>query len=425
MNTVVIILSLIFLFGITLFFLKKEKPGLRMILLWTLLVRFAGGLALGCVYFFHYGYGDTISYFSDARLISDSIIHNPTIFLKFLFAEDGSFMVGSIENTMPRAFFMVKLTSVMSFISGGNYWVASLYFSFMAGLTAWYFYKTIRENFSGAAPAATIAILFFPSVVFWGSGITKENVALGSVFVLASCFTKVMISARVRVMEWAMAVIAFFLAWSLKYYWMAVFTAVAVSSIFTVRIFLPLVKPKRQFALWIAWVGCLLLVAAGVSTLKINFNFDYILQVVVENHQAFVERSQPENVIHFWQLNPTWGGMLLNAPLALMSVLFRPVFFEANTPLQVLASLENLIIAGLVIASLLKFRRMFLSEHRILLFSILIYTVVLGIFLALSTPNFGTLVRYRVGFLPFFVLLLLLGFPFPDFIRKRLSHLAP
>jgi hypothetical protein len=40
------------------------------------------------------------------------------------------------------------------------------------------------------------------------------------------------------------------------------------------------------------------------------------------------------------------------------------------------------------------------------LLPILIYCFVLCILLAISTPNFGTLSRYRIGFLPFFVFVL-------------------
>jgi hypothetical protein len=39
----------------------------------------------------------------------------------------------------------------------------------------------------------------------------------------------------------------------------------------------------------------------------------------------------------------------------------------------------------------------------------LFYVVFLCVFLALSTPNFGTLSRYRIGFTPFLWLLLLGG----------------
>ncbi len=42
------------------------------------------------------------------------------------------------------------------------------------------------------------------------------------------------------------------------------------------------------------------------------------------------------------------------------------------------------------------------------LLALLLYTVLLATLLALSSPNFGTLLRYKVGFLPFLAYLLLI-----------------
>ncbi len=51
------------------------------------------------------------------------------------------------------------------------------------------------------------------------------------------------------------------------------------------------------------------------------------------------------------------------------------------------------------------------NGNRLIVMAALVFICVLCIFLALSTPNLGTLSRYRVGFLPFFVLLTLADHP--------------
>jgi len=45
---------------------------------------------------------------------------------------------------------------------------------------------------------------------------------------------------------------------------------------------------------------------------------------------------------------------------------------------------------------------------------------VLAVFLALSTPNFGTLSRYRVGFIPFFVFLTACGNVLLERLQRRM-----
>jgi hypothetical protein len=95
----------------------------------------------------------------------------------------------------------------------------------------------------------------------------------------------------------------------------------------------------------------------------------------------------------------------------LFSGLFRPFIAEARTALQLLIALENLVLMVLTAGALTQVKRLASSKHRLLLLAILIYTILMCIFLALSTPNFGTLSRYRVGFLPYFVFLLTIENP--------------
>ncbi len=74
--------------------------------------------------------------------------------------------------------------------------------------------------------------------------------------------------------------------------------------------------------------------------------------------------------------------------------------------LQLIAAVENTIILLLSLVALANLKKLVQSPERLLLFSIVVYVALLCLFLTLSTPNYGTLVRYRVGFLPFYILLI-------------------
>jgi hypothetical protein len=138
-----------------------------------------------------------------------------------------------------------------------------------------------------------------------------------------------------------------------------------------------------------------------------NLSLTRIAGLVVSNYEAFIAISNPEDVIHYQKLSPTVFSLLANSPWALVSGLFRPFIWEASNLMQVLASLENTFLLVLFILAIPQVTRIKQSPHRILIIAILIYSAALCVFLALSSPNFGTLVRYRVSFLPFLVLLLL------------------
>jgi hypothetical protein len=104
----------------------------------------------------------------------------------------------------------------------------------------------------------------------------------------------------------------------------------------------------------------------------------------------------------------------------LFSGLLRPFIWEASGMTALLASLENLIIMILLISSISEIGR---GTHRLLLFSALMYVMLLCVFLALSTPNLGTLSRYRVGFLPFLIFVISYRNPLLTYLSARIKFL--
>ncbi len=134
------------------------------------------------------------------------------------------------------------------------------------------------------------------------------------------------------------------------------------------------------------------------------------------------------DLIYYDGFQSSVGSVLKNAPWALFSGLFRPFPWEAGTPLKLLISIENIFLMVLSATALVNVTRVLRSPNRLLLFSAALYVVLLCVFLALSTPNFGTLARYRVGFLPFFILLISTDNPLLNrlkvFIQRSAGHLV-
>jgi len=148
-----------------------------------------------------------------------------------------------------------------------------------------------------------------------------------------------------------------------------------------------------------------------VSLLHPNFYYERFMEVVVSSYYEFQAISSPDDLIHYDALDATVLSMLKNSPWALFSGLFRPFITEMSTALQSFIALENLILLTFTASALTRVKKLVNSQHRVLLFAIVMYSILLCIFLALSTPNFGTLSRYRVGFLPYFVFLLTIENP--------------
>lgn len=239
-----------------------------------------------------------------------------------------------------------------------------------------------------------------------------------ALFFISAVFLKLWMRERFSVWLIVLTLISAFVVFHLKYYYLAVFIPIAFASLI-VRWFGNKFEIQHAAKQILIFVGILVIGFVLVTFLHPNFSPTKLLQVIVTNNRVFMEVCTPDDVIHFYNLEPTWTSMLINSPWAFVSGMFRPFVWEANTIFKFITGVENLIVLILFIISLRYVKDAFQSPNRILILATILYCTLLSIFLALSTPNFGTLARYGVGFLPFVVLLV---FNQP-FISKLFSRL--
>lgn len=397
-----------FLFFISHRIWKADESSIRLFFWPALLVKLVAGICVGLVYTFYYTTpGDTLFYFEDGVTLAGLARSDLRSYAEFLWQGDESFAIWNNLNVLQsRALFFVKITSLVNLLSHDNYWITTLYFSFASFLGAWSLVKTIVRFEPNIRAPAIVAFLFFPSVVFWTSGLIKESLAMAALFFLSMVYLKGLMKESPGLCQWVLIPVSVWLLWNLKYYYLAVFFPVAVSSLAVSFIFSSKLKSKHWFVKFLTGMLIFFVPLSLLSIIHPNFYPEHFLNVIVSNNREFHAISNPDDLIYYKTLQPTVESVLLNAPWALFSGLFRPLPWEAGTIFQVVISIENTILILLTISALYNVKRVFASTNRIVLLSVVVYVVALCIFLALSTPNFGTLSRYRVSFLPFFLLLI-------------------
>lgn len=381
---------------------KKQELPLRKFYWHALAAKLSAGILVGIIHAALYSNSDTFSMFEMAKELSNQAQHDFSGYLRFLWNGGSEGYYAGVERTI----FFIKITSVFAFLSYDNYWITSLYFSLLSFLAAWRLTKFIWLNFPGVGIPAAIALLFFPSCVFWASGIIKESLAMTGLYLLATLFLQLWLKHRISVLHIIVGIIAIWVVWDLKYYFVGLFIP-ALFATWLTRI----IGEKRgikNFAIEISiWFLIFLTTCLAATFAHPNFSFTRMLDVLISNNLAYLKFSNPDDVIHYFDLKNTWLSIVFNSPWALVSGLFRPFIWEANTFLKFAVSIENLVLFVLTIMSLRSLFDLKKSPHRILIFAIVVYAVSLCIFLAISTPNFGTLVRYRIGFLPFLLIIVL------------------
>lgn len=400
---------------------QPGKNNLRIYYWSGLLFKLMMGVVLGLVYTFYYSGGDTFSFFKDSVQLSQLARESFTEYVSFLWSSDSTFDVwNKLSDHEPRTLFMVKLLSLVNLISFDNYWISSLYLSFISFSGAWVLFNVVCQSFALAETSAAISFLFLPSIVFWTSGIVKESVATGCLFYLASLVVKGFEQQKWKVSDWILLPLASWLLWKLKYYFFGVFFPVGVSIILANRLSARYFKGSSRITIFFFFLSLIFLLGT-VTRVHPNFEPGYFQEVVILNHNDYLKLSDSDDVIQYHDLTPDSWSMIKNSPLALTSGLFRPFIWESNNLIQGVAGFENLVILVLFISSLYNLRRINLSADGPLTIAAIVYIVLLCVFLSLSTPNLGTLSRYRVGFFSFFVFMITFKNPLIDWVTNILQ----
>jgi hypothetical protein len=189
-------LNLLFIFSVSWWIWKSESAAIRKFYWPALILKLAAGILVGIIYSRYYTQSDTFFFFNQAVDGASKVDDGLTKYFNFLFSSSGGYYLGE-----DRMNFLIKVTSIFCLLTFNNYWIISLYFSLFSFLSAWWLTKLISNYIPGMAISACIAFLFFPSCIFWSSGIMKESLAMTALFFLAGVFLKLWFEKKILVVH--------------------------------------------------------------------------------------------------------------------------------------------------------------------------------------------------------------------------------
>lgn len=406
-------------------FFRSREGHLKKIFWSALIFRITCAIAVGLLYRFYYQDGDTYFYFQDGATLAQLARSDFSGYLLFLWSDQPTpGLMAALIYDDARALFFAKFVSVLNLITADNYWIMAVYFSMMSFAGSWFLFKKLSLYFPSRTLPAAFAFLFFPSAVFWTSGLIKESIACGALFFLTGLFLTAWFEKKLGGWFSLAGLVALWILWGLKYYYAAIFIPVVFTSLVYRFIAAPLIKNARPWKEVVLWLSIFIVPLILVSFMHPNFYPGRFLDVMVSNNRAYEQFSDPADMIHFHSLEPSATSILRNSPLAFISGLYRPFIFEAGNTFQWLAAIENLM---LVVVTLFAMKNLFATKNNpdlVLTLAVFVYVFLLCIFITLSTPNFGTLSRYRAGYIPYFLFILLCNNPLMDFLERKPGHLV-
>ncbi|SDY10885.1 hypothetical protein [Hymenobacter psychrophilus] len=390
----------------------------------ALSVKFIGAISLGIIYQFYYGGGDTFNYFNESKIIHEAFFDSPSTGIKLLLSADG-IPDGSTAKYAAQMhwfaaeteYFIVKVCGFLGLFCFHTYSVIALMFAFISFTGIWALYNTFLRLYPRLYKKLAIAVFFIPSVFFWGSGISKDALCLGALGWMFFAFYNLFV-ARTKIIHAALALlIAGFVLKSVKIYILISFippVMLWVTTQYSARIksgaLRVLVMPIM--IVFGAVVG--LAVSQSVASGNKNYDFDKIedratVASTYHNSISHADANKERGMGNSGYSMDNFTGpadIPKLAPKAVIIGLFRPFLWEVNNPVMLLSGLEILWITYLTIQV---FRRTGLlrtfgriGSTPLVLFC-MVFSVLFAIGTAITSGNFGNLVRYRIPLWPFYV----------------------
>jgi hypothetical protein len=324
--------------------------------------------------------------------------------------------------------FTIKIVGLMSIASLSHEWLTCCYMSIGCFMGCWLLVRTLAGVFPSAPlGAGVVAFLLWPSVVWWASGVTKETLVLGSgtalvALVLSEIYGPTLRPGWRRLGRWLMLAALAWLHVRLRYF----FALPLLGSLLALA---GIALAQQRGWLRAGWLRLALLltgglVAAGGLVVAVGgepVSKAFITSQLWQNYLHGVATSSGRPHIEYPGLHPTVSSMTLHFPLAAAQTLVRPWLGESAVLRYVGVGLENLLLLGLLglaAGAVVRGRPGWLPAALVL--ALLLYCVVLAGLIGLSTPNLGTLLRYRTIFWPWLLWLLLQN----DYARQILRRLG-
>ena len=381
----------------------------------ALSVKFLGAIMLGLIYQFYYHGGDTYNYFYHVKGVYQAFLDSPSIGIKLILShgefdpETAKYAAPFYWYNAPTEFFIVKVASLCSLLCFNTYSVIALLFAGASFTGMWAMYITFLRIFPLAYKKLAIAVFFLPSVFFWGSGLMKDSLCIGALGWTFYGFYHVFIAKKNTRTAAIMGAIGIYILVSAKIYILLSFMPPALFWVFnensnkirsaSLRMLLkPLFIILGAAA---AYFGAINL-TAGDERFDVE-NIGERSKITKDYLSSYVASGSAYDI---GNLDGSLTSIVQVAPKAVFITLFRPFLFEARNPVMLLSALEAGLFLYLTISLIYKtgfFKSLRLIASEPILTFCFLFAIILAIGVGTTSGNFGTLVRYKIPLMPFYL----------------------
>lgn len=374
--------------------------------------------------------GDSMSlYYPEGINIAKLIIKDFSN-IKLLFTPGKEFDENLLADSFNRGYFssesnylIVRLVTVFSFITFGSYSCITLIFSMISFSGVWRLYKFFYEQYPHLHKKLAIAIIYLPTFVFWSSGILKDPICTGMMGWLSYGLYNLLIKKQELIKNSLIVIVSAIILGTIKLY-------ILVSYLPFLLLFMVLhyvLTAKYFVTKTLIFVTILIVSIFGIYILTDKLKeemgdlaLDKLTESVKTTQDNFLNISdQAESSFSLGvTFDGSTGSLVKIAPAAITATLFRPYLWESKKISTLLSSMESLVLMLFTIyvffkAGPFRFVGGIIKDPMILY--CFCFSILFALFVGATTLNFGTLVRYKIPCMPFYIIALIL-------ITERIKH---
>ncbi len=394
------------------------------------------------IYTYYYTYGgDSVGYFTSSVVLSRAFFtFGPFAFLEiigsiitkdpyipYLNEDTGYFNIFSLSDT--NAIFTSFYTVPFTILGFNNYILATIVLNIFSTMALWKLFQVLHHYYSHRFTKMFSFIYFFPSLLFWGSGILKDNYCLSFLAIYVYSFFKLYILKQKKIKYYLGFFLSIPIILTMKPYivlsiipgsvlWFNFEKIKRIKSTAGKFLFLPVS---------ILLFGSILIFGyLSLSEYLGEYSYDKILDKAVKTQRDLIRaEAYGQNYFDIGEFDATFSGIMSKFFPAVNAVLFRPYIWESRNVMMIFSGLENLLILliSLFLVFKIKFKIIVFILQNPLLFFSFTFALFFGFTVGLTTSNFGALVRLKIPAIAFYLLsLVMLYTDYLDEKQKKLFN---
>ncbi len=406
---------------------KYKGTELEKYILPGLTARFVGTVLYTLIIGYYYKGGDTTMYYralldiqkaigDNSEFLGDVYLKaklNPNEALNSYFMYDGTgvthYYMYQVSNYM-----VPKVALPLSMIFAKSYLCISFCLAFFAFGGCWRIFKLFYSFFPHLHKKIAIATLFLPSVLFWSSTLIKDSITMGALGFFVYAFYKLFFLKEKVLINVIIVTFSALLLFYIKPY--IILCCLPAFLIWAYMLLYRNIKDwgLRMFATIVfasvTIVGSIFFMQKIASSeLASQYATQNILKAIESQQNTYTVLQNSGSSFEAGSVDNSVGGLLKLFPLGIVNSLFRPFLWEVRSPIMLLTAFEALTFMWLTFlcfkyTSFKRFGQL-LRGNPSLVFCF-VYSVLFAGLVGMSTLNFGTLARYKIPALPFYLILL-------------------